>query len=569
MSNSHLHDNSLKMAQGIVRSFMNSSAESEATESHDSSTEDSEILKAGNDFFELVVTSPEDSVGEKYRFHDSFVLIGRSADCDLSLPDDCVSKRHAYLQKIFGRIVCVDLASSNGIYWPEGRRPFGWFDDERSISIGKYHLRLVSRGPAEEIAEPEFDPGSFFKTDLEKPDVPRVSLQYLSQSGEEQESWVLSRTITLVGASSCCKLRLQHDTVSRVHCSLLLLPEGLWIIDLLGQEGTFVNNESVRSERLADGDVFQVGKYAFRVKHLPPEPVSADSKALIQDHSLAGKVISNEFAGKLLEQVMTMQQQFLHQSQQQTEMMLQFFGTLQTQQHELLSQEMARVRGIDEELRQLRQMLAQQSISPPSQSHSPAAEEEASVESPHSGPRRLKHIRTAGPPPSPSPAELRLDEASWKLTQAAEAEQQPDEPLLSGDQAESDHETLLIESQEEMQRELEELSVEAEGGQTIDDVPRASVADSISNPQSPNENETDEESNISEIDGNTSLEAFEDLEESDDELEQASVEPSSNQRDSQSDVDHHAWVLSRMHQLERERDGIFRKMLRAVFKPNS
>jgi hypothetical protein len=32
--------------------------------------------------------------------------------------------------------------------------------------------------------------------------------------------------------------------------------------------------------------------------------------------------------------------------------------------------------------------------------------------------------------------------------------------------------------------------------------------------------------------------------------------------------DHHAWVLDRMHKLENERKGLFRKMLQSLFTSN-
>jgi pSer/pThr/pTyr-binding forkhead associated (FHA) protein len=461
----------------------------------------------------------------------------------LTLPDDFVSSRHAYLQKIFGRVVCVDLASSNGTYWPEGRRPFGWFDEEHPISIGKYRLRLASPSPEEELAEPEFDPGSFFKTDSERPEVPKVSLQYLSDSGDE-ESWTLSRTITLVGASTCCKLRLQHPSVSRVHCSLILLPEGLWVVDLLGNEGTLVNDERIRSVRLADGDVFQIGKYAFRVTYLPPETASDGSNALMHDRALAGKVVSNEFAGQLIDQVMAMQQQFLQQSQQQTEMMLQFFSTMHTQQHELLSQEMARVREIDKELRELRGSLTPTAPTTANQqvAESSEADTEARVESATEDLPRLKHIRTAGPPVTQTATEMNREDADLEVTQTAPPDQEQAEPELVAD------------------------AVQSSPADTLDDERAAETAEDPTVSIEVFENQPDETADGMNPTEFSEESLPEEVCKTDEEVEPKSIEDESDQVTTQNEIDHHAWVLSRMHQLERERDGIFRKMVKSIFR---
>jgi hypothetical protein len=49
-----------------------------------------------------------------------FAVIGRDAAMDIALDHEAVSKRHAYLQVVRGRIFCVDLGSRTGVFGAGG-----------------------------------------------------------------------------------------------------------------------------------------------------------------------------------------------------------------------------------------------------------------------------------------------------------------------------------------------------------------------------------------------------------------------------------------------------------------
>ena len=55
-----------------------------------------------------------------HEFNYPYAIVGRGEGCDIILPDPEISFRHAYLQVIEGRVFCVDLASRNGVRWPDG-----------------------------------------------------------------------------------------------------------------------------------------------------------------------------------------------------------------------------------------------------------------------------------------------------------------------------------------------------------------------------------------------------------------------------------------------------------------
>lgn len=584
----HGPDSSLRIARGIARSISSNSESSKPrgiTVANETENGSSSFESDGSDAIEVMVSYRDEKISRKHRFEGPFVLIGRSSDCDLNLQDDHVSTRHAYLQKIRGRIVCVDLASSNGTYWPDGRRPFGWFDNENSIDIGAYHLRLLSPIGNAEIKEPEFDPGSFFKSASQEPDYPEISLQNLSASGAA-ETWTLNRTITLVGESSCCKLRLSHESVSRVHCSLVLLPEGLWAFDLRSKTGTFVNEEKVCSHRFRDGDVLRVGNYAFRIKYLYREVSSESSQELATANALAGKVISNELAGQMMDQMMAMQQQYLQHSQQQTEMMLQFFSTMQSQQYELLNREMARVHEIEKELRELRTAMSPQASQKPNRATGspPPSGDESVKGSKETDRRRLPHIRTAGAAASQSNQDIKSKSTNSPTAQKStkpskrtrkrkktKAQRKRPTPPASDAATEStDQESFGI----GIAPDASETQQPQQSGQPAQ---KAAADEFVTSEMLGSEKElvtsetsgTAEDVVISEMsEAAQEVEASEMLvsaerEEGTEDLGTASEPPVQHD-----EIDEHVWLLSRMHDLERERDGIFRRMAKSIFKSN-
>src|SRR5215469_15917666 len=73
------------------------------------------------------------------KFSEAF-RIGRSAECELCIPDDFVSRIHAEVVPVDGGWRVRDLNSSNGLYWNGDRV------DDVLIKSGET-LRLGVKGP--------------------------------------------------------------------------------------------------------------------------------------------------------------------------------------------------------------------------------------------------------------------------------------------------------------------------------------------------------------------------------------------------------------------------------------
>ncbi|MGE3314525.1 MAG: FHA domain-containing protein [Planctomycetaceae bacterium] len=225
----------------------------------------------------MSVVRPPDGEPTAQTLEFPFAVFGRGEDSDIRLESSKVSFRHAYLQVISGRVCCIDLGSRNGTRWSGGTAHWGWVSANEALGLGPYEVRLTGNGPATSAATApdDFKPLDRYRDQLGP--LPQVDLEFLHDNAP-QPTWSVNRAITLVGRGPQCKLRFAAKNISTVHCSLVLTPTGLWVVDLLGRDGTKVNGENIRCAPLVHNDELSIGRYRIAVRYIdasqPHEPSS-------------------------------------------------------------------------------------------------------------------------------------------------------------------------------------------------------------------------------------------------------------------------------------------------------
>src|SRR5262249_22124763 len=88
----------------------------------------------------------------------------------------------------------------------------------------------------------------------------------------------ISRDLTVVGRKEDCDLRLDHKSVSKMHCVLVKTDGLLLVRDLGSTNGTRVNGQRIRRAALLPNDQISIAGFKFRV-YLGPdaEPVPEDN----------------------------------------------------------------------------------------------------------------------------------------------------------------------------------------------------------------------------------------------------------------------------------------------------
>jgi anti-anti-sigma regulatory factor len=210
----------------------------------------------------------------KPRFVDvdlPYCVIGRARDCELVLNDEKCAFRHGYLQVIGGRLAYIDLYSPTGTQW-DGPPFRGWVNVAHRFRIGDTWIQVFDDGWVDDDLKAPLD---FRPRQENRPEygaLPEIDLELLNSPAKGAQ-WPINRIITLVGRDQRCRICCADDSISKVHCAFILLPTGLWVVDLLGKTGVKVGGEPVRSCLIADGVEVDIGPYKMRPAYRASEPL--------------------------------------------------------------------------------------------------------------------------------------------------------------------------------------------------------------------------------------------------------------------------------------------------------
>ncbi len=215
----------------------------------------------------LVVSNAKGQVVQTHQINHPFAVIGRGGNCDLVIQEEVVAYRHVYLQVFANRVACLDLLSTNGTSFdpPAASK---WISAGHRFRVGTHWVQLEGEQWVADQVVPS--PIDFRTREEQRPEfgvLPKAELELLNTSAKGR-LWPINRVVTLIGRDVNCRITIPDERISRVHCSLLLLPSGLWVIDLLGKGGIKVNGQPVRCSALPEGSQLQIGEYLVAV-HYP------------------------------------------------------------------------------------------------------------------------------------------------------------------------------------------------------------------------------------------------------------------------------------------------------------
>lgn len=305
-------------------------------------------------------------------------MVGSDPRADLVLDHPDVSRRHAYLQVMSGRVFVVDLGSRNGLRIDGLAAHSGWV--RRTVEIGPYRIEAELEGAGEPDPDAPAPSGPLDARGPGQGGGPEIVLE-----SKGSETWRMKSSMAFIGGASGCRVRIQDGSVSRYHAALLRTPEGAWVVDLLGRGGVAVNGAPVRVARVDHGDDLRVGRYRLKIRcgdNLPallaPSAVQAiqDSTWFSPSALPPLPVVEGQDPrfDALVSHFGLMQQQMFDQFQQALMMMFQVFRTMHQDQVDLVKAEMDRVRSLNQELQELQARAAATPASqPPTQATRPPA----------------------------------------------------------------------------------------------------------------------------------------------------------------------------------------------------
>jgi len=88
-------------------------------------------------------------LGKAFYLQNATQIIGRAGSCDIQLPEDSVSRRHARITVSGNRVNVFDLGATNGVFVNGHRVPQAELRDGDRLHLGETVLKYLSRNNAE------------------------------------------------------------------------------------------------------------------------------------------------------------------------------------------------------------------------------------------------------------------------------------------------------------------------------------------------------------------------------------------------------------------------------------
>jgi pSer/pThr/pTyr-binding forkhead associated (FHA) protein len=194
---------------------------------------------------------------QQWPVSEGSLVLGRAKECQISIADTRLSRRHTQVRCEGRRVVISDLGSVNGTFVNGARilEPQDLHHGDR-VRLGPFELLYEILSPPEpEIPERQ-------TIVMEEPSsLPRLEISSGSQRGRVFD---LTRERTVVGRSGqgdVWDIVLVDRAVSRPHAEILRQGESFLLKDLGSANGTLVNGVALTEPHpLSDGDAITLGE---------------------------------------------------------------------------------------------------------------------------------------------------------------------------------------------------------------------------------------------------------------------------------------------------------------------
>jgi pSer/pThr/pTyr-binding forkhead associated (FHA) protein len=207
--------------------------------------------------------------GKEYAVPDKGLVIGRDAGCDVVVPRNEVSRRHAELAATEDGYVVRDT-SSNGVY-VNGERIQGSMRLSRAdvIRVGgeefRFYADVLNPTPASateatkegvvlrsESPTPSLANTLFNQKVVETAKEPLAVLEVLNEGPSKGIRYAIRTPLAQVGRGANNDVRLTDESVSEIHAKLERRDDGWYAVDMNSTNGTYVGGSRITGERRLD-----------------------------------------------------------------------------------------------------------------------------------------------------------------------------------------------------------------------------------------------------------------------------------------------------------------------------
>ena len=219
--------------------------------------------------------------------------LGRDGSCDIPIENSRISRTHLRLSDSNGNWSMTDLGSSNGTY----------LNGKKVLKVDLLESTEVRLGGPNEVAI-VFSPiknEKEVKSKVTQKIIDKDATQVATGILQEKQGPQGPRRIRLqqrirIGRGEGCDWKIEDLNVSRSHAEIVQSRQGEYeLIDLKSTNGTFLNDNKIRREKLIFGDIISIGGYRRKFTSDGLELLEG-----IEGLSITAKEISFEINGKKL-----------------------------------------------------------------------------------------------------------------------------------------------------------------------------------------------------------------------------------------------------------------------------
>ena len=208
--------------------------------------------------------------GKEYAVPEDGLVIGRDAGCDVVVPRNEVSRRHAELAPTEDGYVVRDM-SSNGVF-VNGERIQGSHRLARAdvIRVGgeefRFYADVLNPTPSSpnattkegvvlrsDLPAPSLADTLFNQRAVEVPLEPLAVLEVMNEGPSKGIRYAIRTPLAQVGRGPNNDVRLSDESVSEIHAKLQRREDGWHLVDMNSTNGTYVGGSRVTGERRLDG----------------------------------------------------------------------------------------------------------------------------------------------------------------------------------------------------------------------------------------------------------------------------------------------------------------------------
>lgn len=217
----------------------------------------------------FIVSAKTDSEESRYTADKGPLSIGRAPDNDIVLDDAKVSRYHAKVLYENGEYFIVDLKSEHGSQLsgtPLSPNDKIILRHSDIISIGPFNVRFhtideLLNQSFNDITDSDILEVKLLKKVLQTLDKERIpSIEVLNGAMIGKKTFITEDTLELtIGRDPLTDFPIEEHVISRQHARIVLRGQELFIFDLDSKNGTFVNGQRIKEQRLRDGDRIALG----------------------------------------------------------------------------------------------------------------------------------------------------------------------------------------------------------------------------------------------------------------------------------------------------------------------